>query len=133
MKVPLPEGWTARVEEDQSFQSGPASRSVLRIDLRPGAGEELPTAEGLKAALVDSLRFAAVSVLEVRDRSQSRLLIYQASLDGGAPLTAMVGAKRVGRDLFLCASLPGASGREVEKAAQACEALEVGEGWGEGR
>ncbi|MGQ0506778.1 MAG: hypothetical protein ACT4TC_15820, partial [Myxococcaceae bacterium] len=55
VKVPLPEGWTARVGADQSFRAGPGERIVLRIDQEAGEGAALPTASQLEKTLKASL------------------------------------------------------------------------------
>lgn len=40
----------------------------------------------------------------------------------------MLGAKRAGGDLFLCATFPGADLEDAQKAARTCEEISVGAG-----
>ncbi|MBI3182867.1 MAG: hypothetical protein HYZ28_12085 [Myxococcales bacterium] len=125
--VPLPDGWVAQAGPDHSFRAGPKRQAVLRIDLWPGAGAELPRPEALTAWLGSGLERAHLEVVWSRTEEGASLVRYLLKAgDGGMEQPAMLGAKRVGADLFLCASFPGASEGEVEEAAEACAKLEWG-------
>src|SRR5262245_4964039 len=51
VKVPLPQGWSALVAADGSFQAGPPGRPVLRVDVRRGEGEQMPSVEDLAGSI----------------------------------------------------------------------------------
>lgn len=127
VKVPLPDGWTARIGADQSFRAGPGDRVVLRIDQEAGEGSELPSASALQQRFRSQMNDAQVSADEVVESDDSvviRLRIVAAGSDAGQrELPVLLGAKRLGNDLFLCSTEPGASEEEVRKAAQACASL----------
>ena len=138
VKVPLPPGWTAQLGADDSFQAGPPGRTVLRVDIRPGAGEQLPDPEQLADGVSEQFAqptadwkwgFAVSLDQEEGDsrRSLVRITVAPKLADGGvgAQWPALVGAKRVGQDLFLCATLPEASPEEVRLATEACREIEV--------
>jgi hypothetical protein len=129
VKVPLPEGWVAHIAGDQSFRAGPPGRAVLRIDLRPGGGASLPGGASLEGLLTAELKGVKASRIELREEDNLAILLYKLSLtrDSGPPaeVLAMAGAKRIGRDLFLCSSVPGASEAEVKQAAEACHQISV--------
>lgn len=135
VKVPLAPGWVARLGKDGSLQTGPPGRPVLRVDIRPGAGASMPTAEALAAALPAQFPGFRVRTLEARAegdaaRGHVRVRVGLAPLgaDGGAvgaETPAFFGARRLGDDLFLCASEPGAQEEEVARAADACATIEV--------
>ncbi len=131
VKVPLPDGWTARVGNDQSFQAGPQDRVVLRIDQRSGAAAELPSPaelqEGLRAGVPDAQ--VELVAAEVEEEHVVLRLRLRRALDGGVKtLPLAIGAKRMGADLYLCATEPGATESEVEKAAAACAGLALAPG-----
>jgi len=130
VKVPLPPGWSAQPTQDGSLQFGPSQHPVLRVDLRPDEGASLPEPE----ALLDSVARA----FEGFERSDSRAergedfvlvrVMLSAPRDDagvGEAHPAFIGARRVGRDLFLCASLPGVTVEEVQRAAEACAGIHV--------
>ncbi|MBM7112534.1 hypothetical protein [Archangium primigenium] len=130
VKVPLPPGWSAQPTRDGSLQFGPAQHPVLRVDLRANEGAELPTPE----ALLDSVSraFEGFTRLETRaERGQDyalvRLMLAATRGDAGVGVAhpALLGARRVGRDLFLCATLPGVTVDEVQSAAEACAGIHV--------
>lgn len=132
VKVPLPEGWTARAASEELLAVGPAGRDVLRIELRPGRAAQLPTAEALVASMGASLEGVQVETVDAKtepDRALAVLRLTRAT-DGGAPRTtlALLGAKRVAGDLFLCSTTPGASEEDVKAAAAACGALNYADG-----
>ena len=132
VKVPLPPGWTAQLAPDDSFQAGPEGRPALRVDIRPGDAEQLPTLEALKAALPARLRDFTVRFTQEEAGPGLVLLavtLTQSIQDGGAESggPALFGAKSVGQDLFLCASLPGATRPEVQLAFAACREINVQE------
>ncbi|NOK38972.1 hypothetical protein HMI49_37880 [Corallococcus exercitus] len=130
VKVPLPPGWSAQVATDGSFQAGPPGRPALRVDLKPGQGEEMPSSEKLADTVRQQMKQFTLS-LDQEEESPSfsllRVTMAPALGDGGlgpeAP--AFFGARRVGDDLFLCASLPGASSEEVRLATEACRTIQV--------
>lgn len=129
--MPLPDGWSAQLSEDQAFRAGPPGHPVLRIDLRPGQGAALPTAAQLATDLRSSLKRAQLTVTEQISRPDFTLVVYllmpPSKRDAGllAEAAGLLGAKRVEGDLFLCATTPGATEEEVDQAAKACEALTV--------
>ena len=129
VKVPLAEGWTAQLSADGSFQAGPAGRPALRVDIRPGQGDALPVGKGLADEV--SARFEGFAVAldfeeEGQDFSLVRVTLALRLPDGGVgrDVPALFAAKRIGADLFLCATLPGASAQEVRHAADACRRIE---------
>jgi len=130
VRVPLPPGWSAQVGADTSFQAGPPGKPVLRVDLRPGEGASLPSPKQLTAFLGTPFRDFTVS-LDQEEGTKAltlvRLTIAPRWPDGGigpeAP--ALLGAKRVGDDLFLCASLPGADAEQVRLATEACRDISL--------
>jgi hypothetical protein len=129
MKVLLPEGWTALLGADQVLRAGPPGHPVLRIEPRSGAGEALPTAEGLADRLRAELTETKLSVISRKTQSDASLLRYSLlplpKPDGGGvgEAVGLLGAKRVGADLFLCSTLPGARAIEMDQAAEACLGL----------
>lgn len=136
VKVPLADGWSARLGAEQSLTVGPPGRAVLRIDLRPGAAASKPDSEALARQLVSGLGSGASSV-EVKKKDQDGFswVLVKLSLGQGGPRgggapgePALLGAKALGDDLFLCATLPGASESEVESAAKACEGISYSAG-----
>jgi hypothetical protein len=129
VKVPMPEGWTAQVAQDGSFQFGPPGHPVLRVDLRPGEGDKLPSPDGLAETLLKPFAGFAVSLDQEQEGEDFSLLWVTLAprLEDGGPgeeWPALFGAKRVAGDLFLCATLPGASAEEVRQAADACRGIE---------
>ncbi|NOK23035.1 hypothetical protein HMI50_39135 [Corallococcus carmarthensis] len=130
VKVPLPPGWSAQVATDGSFQAGPPGRPALRVDLKPGQGEQMPSSETLADTVRQQMKQFTLSLDQEEDTpsfSLLRVTMAPALSDGGlgpeAP--AFFGARRVGDDLFLCASLPGASTEEVRLATEACRTIQV--------
>jgi hypothetical protein len=129
VKVPMPSGWTAQVAPDGSFQFGPPGRPVLRVDLRSGQGAQLPSSE----ALADSLGKTFEGFERSLDQEEGgedftlvRVTLAPKLADGGvgAQYPALFGARRLGKDLFLCATLPGVTTDEVYLATEACRGLE---------
>lgn len=129
VKVPMPEGWTAQVASDGSFQFGPPGRPVLRVDLRPGQGEKLPSPDALAESMLEPFKPFTFS-LDQEQSAEDFTLVWVTLApkleDGGAGESwpALFGAKRVEKDLFLCATLPGATAEEVRLAAEACRGIE---------
>ena len=117
VKVPLPQGWSALVAADASFQAGPPGRPVLRVDHRKGEGDHMPSVE----ELADSHPRAVLRVPGVagprggrRARSPWCASPWRPSWrteDSGLDGPGAAGRRRVGGRLFLCATLPGASSR----------------------
>ncbi|MBN1204409.1 MAG: hypothetical protein JXB05_05750 [Myxococcaceae bacterium] len=129
VKVPLPPGWSALVAADGSFQAGPPGVPVLRVDVRRGEGGALPSAEELADSVRE--RFSQFQVSLEQQEGDEQLSLVRITLapkreDGGAGphATVMLGARRVGEDLFLCATLPGASAEEVRLATEACREIQ---------
>lgn len=132
VEVPLPPGWQPEVGKDSAFLAGPAGRPVLRVDRQLGAADQYPDVEQLQAR-IRALEQFAVSFDQEEEKDGLTLLrvtLAPVLADGGigqqAP--AMFGAKRIGKDLFLCASLPGAEAEEVRLATEACRGLQVHRG-----
>lgn len=130
VKVPLPPGWSALVAADGSFQAGPPGRPVLRVDIRPGEAEQLPTPAQVSQQVAREFPRFTVSMDQEEGTDTETLMRYTLApplADGGVGPHAPVlfGARRVGNDLFLCASLPGASYEDVRLATEACRSIEV--------
>jgi hypothetical protein len=131
VKVPLADGWSARLGAEQSLTVGPPGRAVLRIDLRPGQAASKPTSEALAKAFIAGLDGGTSSIaVKKKDQDGFSWVSFKLSLGSGGPRgagvpgePALLGAKVLGDDLFLCATLPGASDSEVESAAKACEGI----------
>lgn len=125
VELPLPEGWTAALEEDHRLLAGPPGRPVLHIETWPGEAERLPDAAALEASLRQAVTHAQLAAAQARTEGGAVLLVYRLSLERGPPAHALLGAKRIGADLFLCSTSPGASEREVELAAKSCAGLSL--------
>ncbi|MBE4752195.1 hypothetical protein G4177_28930 [Corallococcus sp. ZKHCc1 1396] len=130
VKVPLPPGWSAQVATDGSFQAGPPGRPALRVDLKPGQGEQMPSSEKLADTVREQMKHFTLSLDQEEDTASFSLLrvtLAPTLPDGGVgpEAPAFYGARRVGEDLFLCASLPGASTEEVRLATEACRTIQV--------
>lgn len=124
VKVPLPPGWSAQLSEEGSLLAGPEGHPVLRVDIRPGAGAQLPSSEALMASVRSAFRERSLRIEKQNmTESHTHLVVALGAEDGGREGTALFGATRLGDDLFLCASLPGAMPAEVEAAADACRGL----------
>jgi hypothetical protein len=118
------------VASDGSFQSGPPGRPVLRVDVRRGEAAKMPSAE----TLADSVReqFSQFEVSLDQEEGDDQLALVRITLapklgDGGIGPhgPALLGAKRIGEDLFMCATLPGATIEEVQLATEACRDIQV--------
>lgn len=128
--MPLPQGWSALVAADSSFQAGPPGHPVLRVDVRRGEGDHLPSVEELTGSIRKQFSEFQVSLdQEEGDEKVTliRITVAPKLTDGGLGPhgPALMGAKRVGEDLFLCATLPGASAEEVRLATEACRDIQV--------
>ena len=130
VKVPLAEGWSARLGKEQSLAVGPAGRAVLRIDLRPGAAASRPDAAELVRLFSSSFGSSTVITTSMKDSDSVSWATFRlGGRDGGTDEpAAMLGAKVLGEDLFLCATLPGATAAEVESALKACEGISYSAG-----
>jgi hypothetical protein len=131
VKVPLPEGWSAQLAADGSFQAGPRGRPVLRVDIRPGQAAAFLDTEALADEVPARFKGFAVS-LDAEDERSKDFSLVRVTLalllpDGGhgRDVPALFAAKRMGPDLFLCATLPGASAEEVRLASDACRRIEL--------
>jgi hypothetical protein len=128
VKIPRPDGWTVRVGPEQSLAIGPANRTVLRIDIRPGAADQLPSTEMLERTFAKHLQNNRATRVEVESTSDTRLVVLMLEpkehkgADASVPprRRVLLGAKRVGADLFLCATQPGASDDDVKQAMGSC-------------
>jgi hypothetical protein len=130
VKVPLPAGWSALVAADGSFQAGPPEQPVLRVDIRRGEGEQMPSVEQLVRSIREQFSEFQVSIDQQEGNEQValvRISLASKHADGGlGPRgSALLGARRVGDDLFLCATLPGASTEDVRLATEACRDIQV--------
>jgi hypothetical protein len=126
----LPEGWRADAADGRVLLAGPAGRPVLRVDGHPGAAGEFPTAEGLEAAFRRGLPSGTVRRVaggESRaDFVSVRLEVTPGPDAGwGTPRDVFLGARKVGKHLFLCSSEPGASDPEMDDAEEACRDFTV--------
>ncbi|WNG41659.1 hypothetical protein F0U61_54250 [Archangium violaceum] len=129
VKVPMPTGWTAQVAQDGSFQFGPSGHPVLRVDVRTGQGESLPSPEALVELMGKSFQGFERAVEQQEggsDFSLVRVSLSSKLSDGGmgTQYPALFGARRVEDDLFLCATFPGVTADEVQLAAEACRGIE---------
>ncbi|QSQ21508.1 hypothetical protein JY651_41045 [Pyxidicoccus parkwayensis] len=130
VKVNLPDGWSGQVASDDSVQAGPPGRPVLRVDLRRGQGAKKPSADELADRVRAELKGYEVSLdqeEETEGYTLLRVTMAPKLADGGLGLQTpgFFGARRLGDDLFLCASLPGASPEEVLAATEACRKIEL--------
>lgn len=149
VEIPMPAGWRARVAADQSFQAGPSGMALMRIDREAGAAAALPSPRQLRGRMEEAL--APLQLSSVHEESSEGLSLVSfrvappedaapASREGDdeaasgqeardpdqmEPEPGVLAAKVVGRDLYLCASLPGAGPADVEAIAAACRALTV--------
>ena len=111
---------------------------MLRVDIRPGAAEQLLDPEKLADSV--SAQFAqptadwkwGFAVSLDQEEGDSRRSLVRVTLapklpDGGVgpAWPALVGAKRAGKDLFLCSTLPNVSAEEVRLATEACRDIEL--------
>jgi hypothetical protein len=125
IRAPLPEGWTALAGED-SFRAGPPSRWVFRIDRQPGAASQLPSTSELKSRFIENLPGTTFAKQSEKQSSDVSIVVFFLSAgvgDGGSQSAVMLGSKRIGPDLFLCATLPGQTLADAELAASVCEGL----------
>jgi hypothetical protein len=130
VKVPLPQGWSALTASEDSFQSGPPGRPVLRVDVRRGEGAKMPSPEELASSVRE--QFSQFEVSLDQEEGDEQVALVRITLapklgDGGIGPhgPALLGAKRIGDDLFLCATLPGANTEEVRLATEACREIQV--------
>jgi hypothetical protein len=121
----LPEGWRADSVSPRVLLAGPAGRPVLRVEALPGNAAEFPTPADLEASFARALPGAAVRRIpggEERPDFVAVRLELQRLPDGGTggSRDVLLGARRVGKDLYLCATEPGASDPEMDDAQEAC-------------
>jgi hypothetical protein len=126
--VPLPEGWVVAAQSGSALKAGPRGRSVLRVDVRVGdPTRPLPSPLSLAEEFSkDASALRATVVSEVAEKDLS-LVLLEVSRQGSRA-RAMLGVKRLGRQLLLCASEPGSSEEEVNSATEACRGLSEGGG-----
>jgi hypothetical protein len=130
VKVPLPTGWSALVAADGSFQAGPPGQPVLRVDIRRGEGEKMPSVEELASSIHQQFSEFQVSLEQEEGDAQValvRITLAPKLADGGLGPQgpALLGARRLGDDLFLCATLPGVTPEDVRLATEACRDIQV--------
>lgn len=126
VKVPLPEGWSAHAASEGTLLLGPAGRPVLRIDLKAGAASQLPSPAALEEAFRKDLPGAQVTEIDHEEKDDVTLVVLSATAGkGSSPSVVLLGAKRLDKDLYLCASIPGATADEVKLAAGACREIHV--------
>jgi len=127
VKVPLPPGWLAVGRDDGSLRIGPPGEEVLRIDPKPGRGAELPSPAGLERDLRSELNTLEISKVDEEERDDLSLVVLSLSLahQKQGSMQVLLGAKRVGADLYLCASTPGARVEAVKLAAGACREIHL--------
>ncbi|WP_224240567.1 hypothetical protein [Hyalangium gracile] len=130
VKVPLPPGWSALVAGDGSLQVGPPGQPVLRVDHRPGEGAKMPSAEQLADSI--SQQYSDFQVSLDQEEGDANVALVRITLapklaDGGLGPhgPALLGARRVGDELFLCATLPGVTPEDVRLATEACRNIQV--------
>ena len=124
VRVPLPEGWVASADGPEALVLGPPGRAVMRIERRSGG--RLPRLADLRSAFSEQVEDARAITLEEREADDG--VVWRARLEpagsrGTRGPTVLLAARRLGADVLLCASIPGASDAEVEAAASACEGL----------
>ncbi|HVE81615.1 MAG TPA: hypothetical protein VND93_02160 [Myxococcales bacterium] len=129
VKVPLADGWSARLGAEQSLSVGPPGRAVLRIDLRPGAAASRPDSAQLLRLFSSAFDSGVVTMTSRKDQDGYSWATFRlGGRAAGAGEPALLGAKVLGEDLFLCSTLPGATESEVESAARACEGISYSAG-----
>ena len=123
VRVPLPRGWVAEATEDAQLLVGPRGRPVLSI--RRSTLEELPSTEELRTLFSSQMSDATVETVEESATDTVRLWRFRALGKGGADVwsSGLLGARKVEEGIYLCASLPGSTNREVTEAAQVCRHL----------
>ena len=124
LHVPLPAGWSVTPLNEGGLRAGPAGRAVLRVDARPGTAV-LPTPADLANEFSrnsQNIRSTIASEISDKDTSISILELSKQGLRA----RALLGVRRLGADLFLCSSEPGASEEDVAAAAEACKGLSAG-------
>lgn len=128
VKVPLPEGWRAELGPEQSLLAGPAGRTILRVDLRPGAAREFPSPDALERAFAAGMpvtRIERERVIDSADFVGLRLDLSPPETDGGVVHhhDVFIGAKKIAKDLFLCATTAGSTEAELDLAENSCAEL----------
>jgi len=126
IRAALPAGWSAQTSRDR-FRAGPSSRWVLQIERKPAAGDHVPSVEQLRSDFIQDFPRGVVSTQIEKTSGEVSILVFLLSgpvEDGGSRSTAvMLGAKRIGSDLYLCSTVPGQTLADAQLAASACESL----------
>lgn len=126
IRVPMPDGWSAHLANDESLMIGPPTRPLLRIDLQPGGGANLPSTDKLVTEYSKHSENKLITVdsqTATTDASIVILTIRGGDAPAAPAVVTLLGAKRVDGDLFLCSSEPGATEVEVRGAAETCRGL----------
>lgn len=103
----------------------------MRIDIHPAAGLELPSPSVLSSKFANETHGLKLDIVEQHAEEDLALVVLGlrslAGSRGKEEISTQVflGAKRVGQDLFLCSTIPGASEGEVREAMGACRGLGV--------
>jgi hypothetical protein len=132
VRVETPPGWRSFPGEDGSIRAGPASGAVLRLDRQPRAAASFPSPAALREGLGKSLKGVRLERVEEEEGEGLSLVFFEVVAGGGdaggsvRAQPGFVGARVVGNDYFLCASLPGATPDQVRAAAGVCTAMRVG-------
>jgi hypothetical protein len=120
LHVALPPGWTAEVDTNDALVIGPPGKPVLKI-AHPSDGNELPSSKNLSRVFTQEMEGTRVTTLKSEDRDGGSLWIGRVETPNSWEVA--FGARRIQGEVFLCATLPGASTQEVRDAARLCESL----------
>jgi hypothetical protein len=119
LRVPLPPGWVAEEGKSGSLKAGPRGRTVLLLEHQGEA--PLPD----EKALEEAVKQEGGELLEVKREAEVALVRYRVG-SGAEKAQAFLGARRLDRRLFLCASAPEASEAELRVAEGVCRDLKWG-------
>lgn len=127
IKVPLPPGWSARATAEESLVAGPPGRTVLRIALWSEGARSLPSPQTLAEGFRRRSTGLAVEVVDQQEDAAHALVVLNvrpvSDAGAGQGWVTLLGATKLGEDLFLCSTTPGATEDEVKASAAACGAL----------
>lgn len=97
----------------------------MRIEVLAGS-ETLPPPGALAAEFVRHLRGISSRIEREQAKADTSLVLLELKPSGtskGKAEPVFLGAKRIGHDLFLCATEPGVNVEEVRVAEGACHGL----------